>query len=453
MRNTTTGNEGILTNHAAMPVQSFPVEISLMIIYDIFNSQKLICHTFQHSDRLLHQAVRTQRLAWFRTLACVCKAWADPARTAFWTEVTLFTAQEIIALARDIKSHSAKPACIRRLSFRLPSQPHHHPLPPDYDIMKEEAQRSLLVILRQLPAHLDFFSVNCDQRDYVSEDILYDSLKAACTDGNIPEIDITRLDIDSPPGIQRYDIFRYFTFPRNIVHLVLLVDCSDFRECTNPIPPMQLESLVLHVDIAGGTWHRGMAIAAGCMARMLQPACTMLQLLTLNLRGYDDTLTNILITAINEFLSLGSPSMTVLNLCAKPVIGFIAIAQELADGDAFPPCPALRHLHLDQFDVSPNIFRQMCCSVLRQLEVTVTEIDATPTRDGVGTMWEIMNSLELKELHNLEDLIIHFGKGETLESDEFMSRGPSTARTEQVWEPLKRACAVRNINCIIYHPD
>jgi hypothetical protein len=85
--------------------------------------------------------------------------------------------------------------------------------------------------------------------------------------------------------------------------------------------------------------------------------------------------------------------------------------------------------------------------------VTVTEIDATPTRDGVGTMWEIMNSLELKELHNLEDMIIHFGKGETLESDEFMSRGPSTARTEQVWEPLKRACAVRNINCIIYHPD
>ena len=96
--------ESILTNHAAMPVQSFPIKIYLMIIYNIFNSQKLICHTFQHSDRLLHQAVQTQWLAWFRTLACVCKAWADPTRTAFWTEVTLFTAQEIIVLARDIKS-------------------------------------------------------------------------------------------------------------------------------------------------------------------------------------------------------------------------------------------------------------------------------------------------------------------------------------------------------------
>lgn len=437
-----------------MPVQSFPVEIYLMIIYDIFNSQKLICHTFQHSDRLLHQlqAVRTQRLAWFHTLACVCKAWADPARTAFWTEVTLFTAQEIIAFAREIRSNSAKPACIRRLSFRLPSQPHHHPLPPDYDIMKEQAQRSLLVILRRLPAHLDLFSVNCDERHYVSEDILYDSLKVACMDGNIPEIDITRLDIDSPPGIQRYDIFRYFTFARNIVHLVLLVSCSDFQECTNPIPPMQLESLVLHVDFAGGTGYRLMTIAAGCMARMLQPACTMLQFLTLNLRGYDDTSTNILITAINEFLSLGSPSMSVLDLCAIPVYGFMAVAQELAGGGAFPPCPALRRLHLDQFDVSPNIFRRMCCSALRQLEVTVTEIDATPTRDGVGTMWKIMNSLELKELNNLEDLIIHFGKGETLESDKFMSRGPLTG-TERVWEPLRRACAVRNINYIIYHPD
>ena len=58
----------------------------------------------------------------------------------------------------------------------------------------------------------------------------------------------------------------------------------------------------------------------------------------------------------------------------------------------------------------------MCCSALWQLEVTVTEMDATPTQDGVGTMWEILNSLELKELNNLEDLIIHFGKGETLES-------------------------------------
>ena len=82
----------------------------------------------------------------------------------------------------------------------------------------------------------------------------------------------------------------------------------------------------------------------------------------------------------------------------------------------------------------------------------MTEMDATPTQDGVGTMWEILNSLELKELNNLEDLIINFGKGETPESDKFMSRGPSTGM-EWVWEPLQRACAVCNINCIIYHPD
>ena len=176
-----------------MPVQSFPVEICLMIIYDIFNSQKLICHTFQHSDHLLHQlqAVRTQRLTWFHTLACVCKAWAYPTRTAFWTEVTLFTAQEIIAFAREIRGSSAKPAYIRRLTFWLPSQPHHHPLLPGYDIMKEQAQRSLLVILCWLPAHLDFFSVNCDERHYVSKDILYNSLKVACMDGSILEIEIT----------------------------------------------------------------------------------------------------------------------------------------------------------------------------------------------------------------------------------------------------------------------
>jgi hypothetical protein len=36
-----------------------------------------------------------------------------------------------------------------------------------------------------------------------------------------------------------------------------------------------------------------------------------------------------------------------------------------------------------------------------------------------------MDSLALKELDNL-DLIFHFGRGETLESDQFMSRDPWT---------------------------
>jgi hypothetical protein len=61
-----------------MSFSSFPIEIFLMIIEEIFNSREYFPSVDHQVDRPLHQAARAQRLAWFRGLAGVCKAWVDP---------------------------------------------------------------------------------------------------------------------------------------------------------------------------------------------------------------------------------------------------------------------------------------------------------------------------------------------------------------------------------------
>lgn len=95
----------------------------------------------------------------------------------------------------------------------------------------------------------------------------------------------------------------------------------------------------------------------------------------------------------------------------------------------------------------------MHCSELRELEVTVSKVTILSAWDEVETMREILASIELKELDNLDNLIINFGNVETCDED---SQPQSTVGpwigSELPWEPLKRACAARNFTCSIHHP-
>jgi hypothetical protein len=95
-----------------------------MIIGEVFNSQQGFYPVSNHVDRPLYQARRTEQLAWFRSIGGVCRAWLGSARTVFWEEVTLFTVPELVDFAQAINGDSAKPACIRRLYFRFPDEPH-----------------------------------------------------------------------------------------------------------------------------------------------------------------------------------------------------------------------------------------------------------------------------------------------------------------------------------------
>jgi len=365
----------------------------------------------------------------------------------------LFAVQELVAFARVTKLPSAKPACIRRLYFRFPDYFHQRHPPPDFEKVAEEAQRCFSVALRHLPAHLDVFHVMCATHRNIPNEVLYQSLYAACQDPAWA-IEVPVLVIGSRGGI--CDFFKYFAFARNTVHLVLTINDFDeyFHEFDYPLPSMQLESLVLHMQCSDGTFSSCLSRAASAATQALRPACIKLQSLTLNLYEYDQVKTHIYAEAVKHVLSLTGPSTSVLGLCAKPVNKFTNLAWQLANADAFPQCPTLQYMHLDASGVFSGVFQRIGCSELRQLEVTVTETLAASSRDGAETMWDVLACMELAELANLEGLIVNFGSGETFDatSPPSSSLGPWSG-TKETWKPLEEACVTRNIACHIRHPE
>ena len=96
---------GVSRSHSHMggPVRS---QNGLTCQLPVFKSSHGHTTVSQHIE--LYQALRTQWLHWFCALAGTCKAWVDPARTAFWTEVTLFTMQELVTFTHTVEGTFAK---------------------------------------------------------------------------------------------------------------------------------------------------------------------------------------------------------------------------------------------------------------------------------------------------------------------------------------------------------
>jgi hypothetical protein len=69
-------------------------------------------------------------------------------------------------------------------------------------------------------------------------------------------------------------------------------------------------------------------------------------------------------------------------------------------------------------------------------------------------MKDILDSMELNELANLEDLAIDFSSLEPYnEGRPLQRREGRWVDTEPAWIPLEKACAARNVICIIRHPE
>ena len=436
-----------------MSSTSFPLEIYLTIIGEVFNSQDSFRPISHQTDRARYQALRTQRLAWSRSLAGVCRAWVNPARTLFWEEVTLFSVPELVAFARAVDDDSAKPACIRRLYFRFPSARCYpaYPVgsPSISTTVVDEARRYFSLTLRRLPTHLNVLHIDCDWK--LGHRALYDSLEDANRDPTW-KIDVRALVIAWRP-ISYYDTFAYFTFARNIVHLELTITGHDDYD-TFRLQSLQLQSIVLQMQFDHGS-RRYMPNAAGVLKRALRVACTNLQSLTLNLLDHDEVGPVFYTEAAAEVLSLAGPSTSVLKLCAKPISNPNNIVTVLAAGNAFTLCPSLQHVQLDSCGVSPDVFQRLGCSALRQLEVIVTERLYPSSRDGVETMRDILASINLEELANLEELVVNFSdldRDDTPYPSLISKLGP-WAGTKQAWKSLEMACAARHIACTIHHPD
>ncbi|KIM79481.1 hypothetical protein PILCRDRAFT_10315 [Piloderma croceum F 1598] len=426
-----------------MPILSLPVEINLTIIGEILKPKDGLHSsnddTDTDSDHSLHKAARRQRLASFRDIACISKAWVDPARTAFWKEINIFSIRELVALAHAFDKPSAKPTCIRSVYFRFPdflfrsgSSERH---------LAEEALTCFPVILHYLPAHLDVLHVNCPYNYSPLNEALYKCMQAACRD-HTWAIEVPKLIIGARP--LHCDIFPYFAFARNVVQLVLNVNQYDTEETFSSSPhSMQLESFSIQMTFDGPTlYNHPMSSVTKAVSQVLRSACMELRSLVITLfnacRIDPKTCANL--RAVKHILSLCGPSTN--NLDLRAVRFSCNISKELAEAEIVVRCPALRCLRLNKFGVHPDFFRQLGCSELRQLEVDMPQddVDASAVRGDGDTLLNLLASLELPELANLERL-------EITEEIAYPSRPPI-----EVWLPLERACAARNIACSIRHP-
>jgi hypothetical protein len=438
-----------------MPM-SLPVEISLMIIGEILKPKDGLHSsnddTDTDSDRPLYRASRKQRLASFRDIACISKAWVDPARTAFWKEINLFNVRELVAFAHAIDKPFAKPSCIRNIYFLLPDTIFHWEPFPNH--LTEQTLRYFPVVLRYLPAHLDVLHVDCPYHYKSPNGALYKCMQAARQD-HTWVIEVSKLIIGPRPPY--YDIFSHFAFARNVVHLVLNVSQYD-REAnfSSPLNSMQLESFFLRIKFASPRWwNYPLAPVTKAVSRALRPACMELRSFALNLVNLTEgDQTAYTVTKTVEYvLSLCGPSTSSLDL--RAIDASSNISKELAEAGAVVRCPALLCLRLNQFGVDPDFIRQLVCSELRRLEVTVMdtrqdEAVASVARYGRQTLANLLATLELPELAGLEQLEINFGCKEWVLYESHL--GPWTSRKE-IWVPLERACAARNITYFIRHAE
>lgn len=93
-------------------------------------------------------------------------------------------------------------------------------------------------------------------------------------------------------------------------------------------------------------------------------------------------------------------------------------------------------------------FYQMKCSGLTHLEVVVME---RQDQDWETTA-DILESLDLPQLTNLQSIHISFGVLPSVDVDAEIYVSPSWHEMEKAWTPVEAKCSTRNITCVIEHP-
>ncbi|KZP05332.1 hypothetical protein FIBSPDRAFT_967367 [Athelia psychrophila] len=390
---------------------SCPTEIHLMIISEAFRAHDLAQtaqgrpELYRFVDRRMRKERRAQRLQMFRTLSLVCSAWLDPARTVFWAEVTLFAVGDLVAFARAVQQPASKPACIRRLHFRLPLSIDQKSVQAEEELMLEakEAKAHFPAALRLLPAHLEEFYVDCDNHYPARNHVLYHCLSLACRDPAWT-IAIPRLYIGPRPSLL-FDTLAHFRFARSVRALELSLtsrdDCQTFR---SPLPHVQLESLALRLEFDGGLYRNHMPRATAAAAKALRGACARLRSLAVHMLAVEDVDAAALAQTMKHVFTLAGRPLAALTIAASatPYLpsNSAGFAAALAAAHAFVPCPALRTLRLHQVGIDPDVLQQLQCAGLEELEVAVS-------RPGCPVLKEsLLACLGAPELRNLQRLRI-----------------------------------------------
>jgi hypothetical protein len=379
----------------------------------------------------MDKVLRAQRLSLFRDMGLVCKAWLDPARTVFWSKVTLFALPEFIAFARAVNSSSGKPECIRQLYLQIAGDATNDDSTPAFAEVAQEVKRYFPDALRRLPAHLDELHINCQGNDV----LLHDVLQATHSDPSWV-IDVNKLTIGA--RIDKRDIFPVFAFARNVHHLALVLDTSDTSDTfSSPCSFKQLRSLVIQLEFDGDEDCDVLPDVTNSVMRTLKPACEALQSLTLDLLRLDDVNPTTRVEAVKPLLHLTGSSTSFLSLLATPTRDPINFIAELSRADALLSCPTLRRLDLRDVGASVEAFSQLGCSDLQQLEIIVKAVGVS-VMVGEAFANLIQVSLEQPELSKLEKLKVYV---KTMFIPMFLIPG-----TGKPWNNLRNFCASRNID-------
>lgn len=221
---------------------SLPYELLLAVFEELFSRQ--------NEDQSLPWSVKSNiRLIHFRTVGVVCKAWLDPARAIFWTEVSL-SPFSLSAFIEALRSPTGKPSRIRRVHlFAFPSGKAYNMMPA------APATASIIdhvfIAMRSLPTKLDTFTISCPEfDDYGDPDelghILYDAVWRAVY--QYPHrINVRQFAIIPRPDGR--DITPFLQHFHNIRHLHLSITHNDNGfTFTSILLDIQLQSLVIFVD-------------------------------------------------------------------------------------------------------------------------------------------------------------------------------------------------------------
>ena len=435
-----------------------PYELQLAVFDELLSDRVENCPWYLEHWSVPHSGLRLWQ---FRTLASVCKAWLDPARSIFWKEIALPTCT-LPRFVFELSRATAKPRCIRKLyvlafapSARLKVFNDFHP--PEVNSMVQD----LSTILHSLPSTLHIFHVSCPKVNpdgFVDEtgQKLYSAVTKALDlyDGSFA---VVTLSVNPRPDARNiYSVIDHF---RNISNLRLSISCHDDASTfASLVLETPLRSLAIDVDfldvmIDDDSPTGNYILAAEQLRVALKPSCLKLESHTLTFYSRTDrdpaiylsvfrTLHEIGHTTVSTFVFRSMGERTAYGHTVEPPFFWAKV-----NVDVLSEFPLLRSLVLDESGISSQVIEYLNCTSLKNLTLVIQE---QTEQAGWRTKADVVQILTMPQLSQLEVLRVAFGSVYQQTGPMWDEMSPSRIR---IWAPVEKECIARNIKLILDYGD
>lgn len=387
------------------------------------------------------QTVYQVRLHRFRNLGLVCKNWSNLARNVFWSDIEV-SSLKLQRLAKAITSPEARPSCIRRFTILTPRH-------TNASIRKaiKSFPICLPTILRHLPGMLQAFYVS--RQSAMVREPLWHVIQKTVQEGHDWTTGVTSLVItNTPPRMAMSTLSLHFI---NITQLrVSLEHYHGGDTYHSSFDHLCLTSLTVDVVFSGLGEAEHFTSAAKGLGHALRAACSNLKSSCIKMWSWCSEDERLYVDVFKHLHPLGSATVSNLSLevaCDKDNHPDPMPMRAIEREGALAKFPALQTLVLHEFGITSTCFAQMGNFELQHLRVVVME---NMSLDGSETMGEMIQCLALPQLAKVDSIEVSFGEladfGLPAEDQEW--RG-----TREAWAHFERACADREIQCRIVHPQ